>query len=181
MTAEQLAMAAFAVARMGDGRTPGQAFADLVGIGIDHRQAALAVCVALGTDRATAEQRVREYDSLWPLLEPGEDEAAGELLADHGFFDVEVELDDAQNATASWLNQAFAAAGGMLATQTTAHFRRIRTGRLREAFLELESLGQRRNVVVPEFWQLLIRAADSFGLSADRDVLLARERCLRRS
>ena len=181
MTAEQLAMVAFAVARLGDGRTPGQAFADLVGIGIDRRQAAIAVCVALGTDRGTAQQRALQYDSLWPLLEPGEDEAAGELLADHGFFDVEVELNDAQNTIASWLNQAFSAAGARLATHTTAHFRRIRTGRLREAFLELESIGARRDIRVPEFWQHLVQAADSLGPTGDDEVDRARERCLRRT
>jgi hypothetical protein len=181
MTAEQQAMVAFAVARLGDGRTPGQAFADLVGIGIDRRQAAIAVCVALGTDRQTADQRAVEYDSLWPLLEPGEDEAAGELLADHGFFDVEVALDDAQNATASWLNQAFSAAGARLATYTTGHFRRIRTGRLREAFLELESIGAQRDIRVPEFWQYLVQAAASLGQTGDGEVDRARERCLRRT
>src|SRR5262245_727388 len=175
-----MAMVAFAVARLGDGRTPGQAFADLVGIGIERRQAAVAVCVSLGTDRGTAEQRAVEYDSLWPLLEPGEDEAAGDLLADHGFFDVEVELDDAQNTTASWLNQAFSAAGAQLATHTTGHFRRIRTGRLREAFLELESIGQRRDIRVPEFWQYLVQAADSFGLAIDVEVTHARRRCAER-
>jgi hypothetical protein len=181
MTAEHLAMVAFAVARLGDGRTPAQAFADLVGIGIDHRQAAIAVCVAVGTDRETAEQRVREYDSLWPLLEPGEDEAAGQLLAGHGFFDVEVEFDDAQNITASWLNQAFSATGGLPATHAIGHFRRIRTGRLREAFLELESLGRRRNVTVPDFWRHLVKAADSLGLADDDEVAQARRRCVERS
>jgi hypothetical protein len=180
MTAEQLAMAAFAVARLGDGRTPGQAFADLVGIGIDRRQAAVAVCVALGTDRGTAERRALEFDSLWPLLEPGDDEAAGDLLADHGFFDVEVKLTDAQNTTASWLNQAFSAAGARLATHTTAHFRRIRTGRLREAFLELESIGQQRDIRVPDFWQYLVQAADSLGLAANDEVAQARRRCVER-
>jgi hypothetical protein len=180
MTAEQLAMVAFAVARLGDGRTPAQAFADLVGIGIDRRQAAIAVCVALGTDRVTAEQRALEYDRLWPLLEPGEDEAAGELLADHGFFDVEVELDDAQNTTASWLNQAFSAAGARLATHTTGHFRRIRTGRLREGFLELESIGHQRDSGVPEFWEHLVQAADSLGLPGDSEVQAARRRCVAR-
>src|SRR3954447_20224825 len=104
-------MVAFAFAQIADGRSPGEAYRELPPTGTDRRRAAIAVCVAGGTDLAEAEQRMLAYDDIWPLLEDGDDAAAGDLLELHGYFDREVVLDEAQNATVSLLQQALAHAG----------------------------------------------------------------------
>jgi hypothetical protein len=152
-------MVAFAFARMADGRSPGEAYRDLVEIGTDRRRAAIAVCVAGGTDLAGAEQRMLAYDDIWPLLEDGDDAAAGDLLELHGYFDLEVVLDDAQNATVSLLQQALARAGSMPSGYAIGIGRLLRTGRLHDAVGLLRSTGRQRWPDNEPFWALLDQAA----------------------
>jgi hypothetical protein len=179
MTPEQVAMVAFAGSRLQDGRSPGEAFGDLVEIGVEPRRAAVAVCVAAGSPAEAAEQRVRDFDDVWLVLEPGDTDAGGPLLEMHGFFDVEVVLNDAQNVTASRLRQAVAVAGWLPSGSAHAVFRQLRTGKLREALLYLEDLGARRWPDNSAFWANLVRAADSLGVD-DPSVQELLRRCAER-
>jgi hypothetical protein len=179
MTPEQVAMVAFAGSRLHDGRSPGEAFGDLVGIGVEPRRAAVAVCVAAGNPAEVAEQRVREFDDVWPVLEPGDTGAGGSLLETHGFFDVEAVLDDTQNVAASHLRQAVAAAGWLPSGIAPAVFRQLRTGKLCEALLYLEDLGARRWPDNSVFWANLVHAADSLG-GDDPSVREISRRCAER-
>jgi hypothetical protein len=162
MSHEHTVMVAFAFARLADGFPPGEAYRDLVVIGTDRRRAAIAVCVAGGTPLEEAERRMLAYDDIWPLLEDGEDAAAGDLLELHGYFDLEVALDEGQNATVSLLQQALAGAGSMPNGYAIGIGRLLRTGRLGEAFASLRSTGRDRWPENEAFWGLLAQAAASF-------------------
>jgi hypothetical protein len=154
-------MVAFAFARMADGRSPGEAYRDLVATGTDRRRAAIAVCVAGGTSLGEAEQRMLAYDDIWPLLEDGDDAAAADLLELHGYFDLELELDDRQNASASLLRQALSEAGNVPSGYFIGLGRMLRTGRLREAYESLHGYGRQRWPDNERFWALMERAARS--------------------
>lgn len=158
---EHQVMVAFAFAQIADGRSPGEAYRELAATGTDRRRAAIAVCVAGGTDLAEAEQRMLAYDDIWPLLEDGDDAAAGDLLELHGYFDREVVLDEAQNATVSLLQQALAHAGPVPSGYAIGVGRLLRTGRLQEAVEVLRSTGRERWPDNGPFWALLDRAAAS--------------------
>lgn len=161
MSTEHHMMVAFAFARMADGRTAGEAYRDLVATGTDRRRAAIAVCVAGGTDLAEAEQRMLAYDDIWPLLEDGDDTAAADLLELHGYFDLEVELDDRQNAIASLLRQALSEAGSAPSGYLIGLGRLLRTGRLREAYVSMHGFGRQRWPDNERFWALMARAGRS--------------------
>jgi hypothetical protein len=180
MSGELNVMVAFAVSRLADDRSPGEAYQDLVGLGTDRRRAAVAVCVAGGTSLEEAERRMLAYDDIWPLLGEGDDASAGDLLELHGYFDREVELDDQWTATVSRLQQAIASAGWLPSGYAVGIGRLLRTGRLREAFLFLESTGAERWPDQAAFWSELYRAGEAWAPD-DPEVVAARARCAERA
>jgi hypothetical protein len=179
---ERAVMVAFAKGRLLDGRRPEHAFGDLVALGTDRRQAAIAVCVAAGTTWEQAEARMAGFDGMWASLAHGSAEVAGGLLELYGYFDQDVVLDDQQNATASFLQQAMAAVEFLPSGYANQMHRLLRTGQLREAFLSLEEMGDLRWQENHAFWHRMRQAAA--GLDAayplDNEVAAARWRCDRR-
>jgi hypothetical protein len=166
VSTEHSMMIAFAFARLADGRSPGEAYRDLVATGTDRRRAAIAVCVAGGTDPADAEERMLAYDDIWPLLEDGDDAAAADLLELHGYFDLEVELDDHQNAIASLLRQALSEVGSVPSGFSIGLGRKFRTGRLREAYESMHGFGRQRWPDNERFWALMDQAGRALQLSS---------------
>ena len=166
----------FATARLADGRRPEQAFTDLVGLGIDRREAAVAVCVAVGTPWEAAEARMAGFDPMWASLSASSAEVAGGLLELYGYFDQEVVLDPDQNLTASHLQQAMAAVEFLPSGYANQLHRLLRTGALKEAFLSLAEMGGLRwqdNVL---FWHRMGEVAGRLD-PLDDEVAAARRRC----
>ncbi len=172
-------MIAFATARLLDGRRPEQAFGDLVGLGVDRRQAAIAVCVAAGTPLDAAEARMAGFDGVWAGLAGGSAEAAGSLLELYGFFDVDVVLDDEQSTIASLLRQAMATVEYLPSGYANQMYRLLRTGGLREAFLSLEEMGGLRWQENRAFWDAMKQAAARLDSAhrLDSEMAAARRRC----
>jgi len=151
---EDAVMVAFAISRLQDGRRPAEAYLDLVATGANRRPAAIAVCVAGGTEMDVAEQRLRAYDGSWSLR----DEDVAELLESNGYFDLEVALTDAQNAAVSLIQQAMAQVA-LRPAYATELGRLLRTGRLTEAIDSLRTTGRERWPENPRFWGLLEQAS----------------------
>ena len=169
----------YALAQLGDGRRPEQAFADLVALGIDRRTAAVAVCAACGTPWEAAQARMTGLDDLWASLADGPAQTAGSLLELYGFFDREVELSPEQTVIAGALNTAMAQAEYVPHGFANQVRRQLRTGRLREAFLALEELGARQWPDNGPFWSALVTAAAGLDRAEllDAEVSAARRRC----
>jgi hypothetical protein len=159
-------MVAFAFARLADGRSQGEAYRDLVATGSNRRRAAIAVCVAGGTELAEAEERMLAHDDIWPLLEDGDDSAAADLLELHGYFDLEVELDDHHNAIASLLRQALSEVGSVPSGFAIGLGRQFRTGRLREAYESMNDFGRQRYRDNERFWALMDQAVRALERSS---------------
>jgi hypothetical protein len=180
---ERAMMIAFAAARLLDGRRPEHAFSDLVALGTDRRQAAIAVCVAAGTPWDVAETRMAGFDGVWASLAGGSAEAAGGLLELYGYFDVDVTLDDQQTAIATFLRQAMSAAEYLPSGYANQMYRLLRTGALREAFLSLEEMGGLRWNEHRAFWDGMRRAAALLDSAdpIDAELAAARHRCEQRA
>ena len=172
-------MIAFATARLLDGRRPEHAFIDLVALGTDRRQAAIAVCAAAGTPWDVAETRMAGFDGVWASLAGGSAEAAGSLLELYGYFDADVVLDDEQTSIASSLRQAMAAVDYVPSGYANQIYRLLRTGQLREAFLSLEEMGGLRWQEKRGFWTGMKEAAARLDSAhrLDSEVASARRRC----
>jgi hypothetical protein len=178
---DRAVMVAFATARLLDGGRPEHAFTDLVALGTDRRQAAIAVCVAAGTPWEVAENRMAGFDGVWASLASGSAGAAGSLLELYGYFDADVALDDEQNTIASFLREAMAAVEYLPSGYANQMYRLLRTGQLREAFLSLEEMGGLRWQENRPFWNGLRQAAARLDSAhqLDSEVSAARRRCER--
>jgi hypothetical protein len=170
------ALVVFATARLLDGRRPEEAFVDVVALGIDRREAAVAVCVAAGTSSEVAEARMAGFDSMWASLSAGSAEVAGGLLELYGYFDQEVALNPEQNRIASDLHQAMAAVEFMPSGYANQMHRLLRTGGLREAFLSLTEMGGLRWHDNVPFWRRMCDAAGRLD-PLDDEIAAARRRC----
>ncbi|MEZ0110472.1 hypothetical protein ABH920_004487 [Catenulispora sp. EB89] len=168
---EVLVRRAYTALQGGDTR-PEAVFATLAEEAGDYRAAALAVCAAVGVPRSQAHQRWAGIgeEALSQML-PG-DEAAdlGVFLELAGFFDVHPDLAEPEQQARRLLEQAFAAAGGVPSGYAHNLIRKLRTGRLAEAFVSMVTYGAGRSRLTPrEYWEYLLAAAELLpGADVDR-------------
>jgi hypothetical protein len=89
-------------------------------------------------------------------------------------------LDDAELAIVTQMHAALGLVDGVPSGIAISPFRNLRTGRLAEAFLQLERLGASRWAADRDYWVALSRAGDRFAPGRD-DVAAAQRRCRERT
>jgi hypothetical protein len=155
------------------GARPDAVFATLAEDTHDYRGAALAVCTAAGIPRAQAQQRwIADGAELVPQVQPGDAAELGFFLELAGFFDVHRQLDEREQHIRHLLDQAvdraFATLGGLPSGYAHGLSRKLRTGRLAEAFVSMATFGARQRHPMPAaYWTHLLAAADLLAISDD--------------
>jgi hypothetical protein len=168
-------------ARLAESEAPGVVFGDLLVGGTEPRVAAVAVCVAGGTDRSIAEVRLGAYDDLWPLTAAGDEHAVGDVLEQHGYFDHEPVLDEEQTHVLNLLRAAIAAVPGWPSGYAIGLFRSLRLAHFARAVVLMERLGEQRWATDRDYWIMLSRAADAVTGDTHEEFVEARDRCRHRA
>lgn len=166
-------------ARLAAGSHPVEVFTTMVDDGAAPRQAAVIICIAAGTRRRDAEQRLTAFDDLWEAMHAGDEHDVATLLHMHGYFDPDAVLDDAEVAIATQMYAALDLVDGVPSGHAISLYRNLRTGRLADAFLQLERLGTSRWATNRHYWAALSRAGDRLPPDRD-DVAAAQQRCRER-
>lgn len=164
-------------ARLAQGEAPGAVFGDLCVGGVAPRRAAIAVCVANGTDRPSAEGRLGAYDGVWSSIQAGDEHDVGDVLEGHGYFDHEPILDEEQTHVLNLVRDAITAVPGWPSGYAVGLFRSLRLARFASAILLMETLGAQRWPTDREYWIKLSRAADAVTAETNDAFLEARGRC----
>jgi hypothetical protein len=146
--------------RLATGDDIGKVFLGLLSDGAVPDDAAVAVCVAAGSRRQEAVERLRDFAGLWGGLEPGEEPDGVDLLIAHGYFEADAVLDDQQQAALTYLGAALKAVSGIPSGFAASLFTKLRTGRLVEAFRQLERLGAQRWPDNTCFWSAMRPASE---------------------
>ncbi|MEV6969096.1 hypothetical protein AB0M47_28670 [Hamadaea sp. NPDC051192] len=156
------------------------AFVKLLFAGVGPAEAAVAVCVAAGSPRADAQRRLEAFEGLWDAIEPGEEAEAADVLAVHGYFEPDATLSKDQQEIAARLRVVLTTIEGVPGGYAVTLWKDLRTGRLKNAFLQMESLGSVRWKENKAFWIAMCQAGEAF---TDDDVGLgaARRRCRERA
>ncbi|BCJ50641.1 hypothetical protein Asp14428_21160 [Actinoplanes sp. NBRC 14428] len=142
-------------------------FLSLVRDGVPPDAAATAVCVAAGSRREDAVERLGQFAGLWEELRPGEEADGIDLLIAQGCFEPDADLDDRRREARDHLRAALSSVTGIPSGAAASLSNRLRTGRLVDAHLQLERLGGRRWPDNARFWAALRRAGELLGPGAD--------------
>jgi hypothetical protein len=167
--------------RLAQSEAPGVVFADLLIGGTEPRVAAVAVCVAGGTARSIAEDRLRSYDDLWPLMQADDEHSVGDMLEQHGYFDHEPVLDEEQTHVLNLVREAIAAVSGWPSGHAVGLFRNLRLAQFTNAIVLMERLGAQRWARDRDYWIKLSRAADAVTAVTHEAFVEARDRCHHRA
>jgi hypothetical protein len=144
---------------------------DLLRDGAAPDAAAIAVCVAAGSSREEAVERLRQFAGLWDVIQPGEEADGVDLLIAHGYFEPDAALDERQQSARAYLRAALSALPAIPSGFAFSLSTRIRTGRLVEAYQKLENLGGRRWPDNARFWAAMRRAGEILDPDSDRSGL----------
>ncbi|GGR04367.1 hypothetical protein GCM10010168_21760 [Actinoplanes ianthinogenes] len=154
--------------RLAEGNGVRAVFLSLLRDGAEPDAAAIAVCVAAGSGRKEAVDRLGQFSGLWEALQPGEEADGVDLLIAHGYFEPDVALDDRQQAALAHLHAALQAVPGVPSGAAASLSTQLRTGRLVEARQQLERLGGQRWSDNTRFWTAMRQADEILGSLPDR-------------
>ncbi|MEU8816644.1 hypothetical protein [Actinoplanes sp. NPDC048796] len=133
-------------------------FLHLLRDGADPDAAAIAVCVAAGSRREEAVDRLRQFAGLWDAFPPEREADGVDLLVLLGYFEPDAVLDDRHQAALAHLRAALRSVVGIPSGSAATLSIHLRTGRLVDAYRQLEHLGDRRWPGNAQFWAAMRQA-----------------------